>query len=194
MGRARGRSRPRKHSKNLSNLFLFWFRGQPHHSSQQDRLDGPSPWALRAPETFENLSNLFLFCFRGQPHHSSKQDRLDGPRPWASWAPETFKNPVKSALSESSHIIPASRIGWMGRARGRPGPKKLLKSLSNLFMWLQRPATSFQPAGSVGWAEPKWVLQAPETLEKPVNPLYFDSEAKPLHSSQQYQLNGPSPW
>jgi hypothetical protein len=31
-------------------------------------------------------------------------------------------------VSEASHIIPASRIGWMGRARGRRGPQKHSKT------------------------------------------------------------------
>ncbi len=54
--------------------------------------------------------------FRVQPHHSSQQDWLGGPSPWVLQAPETIKNPVKPFyfVSEASHIILASKIGWIG--------------------------------------------------------------------------------
>jgi hypothetical protein len=75
----------------------------------------------------------------------------------APQALETFKNPVKPLyfVTEASHIIPASRIGWMDLAHVSRGPKKHLKTLSNISILFQRLATSFQPAGSVGWAEPE---------------------------------------
>ncbi len=52
----------------------------------------------------------------------------------------------------------------MGRACRRPGPHKHSKTCQISFYLFQRPATSFQPAGSVGWAEPMDTL-APETFE-----------------------------
>ncbi len=73
MGRACGHLGPQKLSKNLSDLFFICFRGQPHHSSQQDRLDRLSPWVLRAPETFENLTD---FCFVSEACHIIPASRI----------------------------------------------------------------------------------------------------------------------
>ncbi len=64
----------------------------------------------------------------------------------------------------------------MGRARGRSGPQKLSKTLSNLSILLQRPATSFQPAGSIGWGEPVGRC-GPQKHKKPVKYFNFVSEA-----------------
>jgi hypothetical protein len=234
MGRACGRRGPQKHSKTLSNLFLFWFSGQPHHSNQQDRLDGPSPRAPRAQKTFKNsvkplyfvteasniipasrivwmgrargcrrprkhsktLSNLYIL-FRGQPHHSSQQDRLDGLSSWELWASETFKNLVKPLyfVSEASHIIPASRIGWMGRARWRHGPQKHSQTLSNsnLFILLQRPATSFQPAGSVKWAEPMGAAGQRNILKPCQTSFFFVSEASHIIPASRIGWMGLAP-
>jgi hypothetical protein len=135
------------YSSSRPPLAFACFRGWSYNSSQQDQLDGPSLWAPWAPENVQPCKTS-LFCFRFQPHHSSQHDQLDGPRPWAPWTPETFEKPVKplSFVSEASHIIPASRIGWMGGAREHSGPQKHSKSLSNFSILFQIPATSFQPA------------------------------------------------
>jgi hypothetical protein len=168
-GHAHGRRGPWKHVKTCQT-FLFLF--QRPATSQPEGLVGRASWAVLSTRNTRKTCQTFLFCFRAQPHHSSQQDRLDGPSPWSPWAPETFEKPVTPLyfVSEASHIIPASRMGWMGGARVLCGPQKHSKTLSYLFILLQRPATSFQPAGS--WA--KW---APETFENPVKPLYFVSEA-----------------
>jgi hypothetical protein len=120
---------------------------------------GSVGWAkLRGSAGPGNIQKPIRFFFSEASHTipASMIVCMDGPSSWAPWAPETLKKPVKSLcfVSEASHIIPASRIGWMGQARGRRGPQKHSKTLSNLFILFQRPATSFQPAGSVGWAEP----------------------------------------
>ncbi len=134
MDRARGGCGPQKHSKTLSNIFLFWFRGQPHHSSQQYLLDGPSPWSPREPETFENPAKPLNF------------------------------------VSEASHIIPASRMGWMGRARG--GPRNIQKACqTSQFCFRGQPHHSSQQNRLDGPSP--WVPWAPETFENPVKLLYF---------------------
>ncbi len=127
------------------------------------------------------------FCFRGQPHHSSQKDLSDGPSPWAPCQTSFY------FISEASHIILASRIGWMGRACGRLGPQKHFKTLSNLYILFQRPATSFQPAGLVGWAEPVGAA-GPRNIRKTCQTSIFCFRGQPHHSSQQDWLDGPSPW
>jgi hypothetical protein len=150
---------------------------------------------LRGPQKHSKSCQTSLFCYRGKPHHSSQQDRLDGPSQWAPWAPETFKNPVKPLyfVSDSSHIIPASMISWMGRARGLRGTQKHSKSLSNLFILFQRPATSFQPPGSVEWAEPLGAM-GPRNIQNPCQTSFFCFRGQPHHSIQQDRMDGPSPW
>jgi hypothetical protein len=166
----------------------------------------PSPFLILRVFTvyllFICLADLHFYfvCFRGQPHHSSQQDGLDGPSPWVPWAPETFENPFKLfSVSEASHIIPASRIGWMGQARGRRGPQKHSKTLSNFFLF-QRPATSFQPAGSVGWAKPVGAA-GPRNIRKPAitltkKPLYQGTDHRTLISYRMLNClcHIPPPW